>query len=144
MQVLNIGNVVSCNHRCIFINNTGTPEAIPATIELLTRIKDTASNNCTFYKRMYEELVEEYEMRKVEAQKKYHYISNEMVQDAYRRSALEGISLKCHQNTNNEEYVRQYGILWGIFEGATFAGKRNREFTVLRNQAIEGLRVFNK
>jgi len=140
VQVLGIGNVTECNRSYIFLNNDGKQDRIRATPELLRLIRDTASTDQAFYDRMCKEITTAYEKRKVEVKKKYHFITDDMVKEAFLRDHKEGLSLSCLKDTNNEECTRQYGMLFGLYEGANIAMERRWEARKLLAQAEDGLK----
>lgn len=140
MQVLGLGNVTECNYSYIFLNNEG--KQIKATKDLLSAILKTSSTNTTFYERMYTELSAEYEKRKTEVDNKYRFITDEMVEDAYRRSRLEGFELSLKKPSNNEECIRQFSKVSGIFDGARVALDKKWEAHKLLKQAENSIQKF--
>ena len=142
MQVLGLGNVTECNYSYIFLNNEGKQDRIKATKDLLSAILKTSSTNTTFYERMYTELSAEYEKRKTEVYNKYRFITDEMVEDAYRRSRLEGFELSLKKPSNNEECIRQFSKVAGIFDGARVALDRKWEAHKLLKQAETSMQKF--
>ena len=141
MQVIGIGNVTGCNKTYIFLNNEGKQERIRATPELLSAIRDTASNDYMFYGRMWEEINTAYEKRKVEIEKQYHYITEEMVKDAFAKGRKEGLELSWKKDSHNEECIRQYSSLHGLFGGANIASERRWEAHKLLAQAENSLKT---
>ena len=135
MQVLGIGNVVGCNRSLIHLNDDGKQRSITATPKLLRAIRDTAHADLVFYTKMRAVLYEDYENRRADVVQHYHYITDEMIKEAYARSYMEGSSLSCLKDTNNREFERQWGILSGIMEEFSIALDRKHEARRLLAQA---------
>ena len=140
MRVLGIGNVTQCNKAYIFLSNEEKQERVRATPELLSLIRETAVEDCMFYGRMWEEINVEYEKRKVEIEKKYHFITDEMVKQAFVRGRREGLDLSWKKDSNNEECIRQFSRLHGLYEGANLASDRKWEAYRLQAQAEGALK----
>jgi len=140
MRVLGVGNVTSCNKAWIFLNDDGVQDRIVATENLLQEILHTANADFLFYGRMWLEISEEYEKRKVDVESRYHFISDEMVEEAYKRGRKEGFHLSLRKDSVNEECVRQYGRLHGFFSGASYALDKKEEAHRLAVQADNALR----
>lgn len=141
MQVLGIGNVTECNSSYIFLNNEGKQERIRATPELLSLIMDTASTDYAFYSRMWEVITTEYERLKAEAEKKYHFITDEMIAEAFKRGKKEGLELSWSKDSHNAECSRQYNRIFGMYEGANIASNRRWEANKLLAQAKNSLKI---
>lgn len=140
MQIVGIGDVTSCNKAYIFLNNEGKQERIRATPELLSLIRDTASRDRVFYDRMWAEINEAYNKKKAEIEAKYHYITDEMVAEAFKRGRKEGLELSWSKDTHNEECSRQFNRLFGMYEGANLASDRKWRADKLLAQAEGALK----
>lgn len=141
MQVLGIGNVIECNRSYIHLNNEGKEDRIRSTPEILSAIRDTASMNYAFYRRMAEEIRTVYTKRSTEVKKRYYFITDEMVKEAFLRDHSEGLSLSWSKDLNNEIFIREYGKLAGLQEGAEFASNRSCEAHKLLVQAENSLKI---
>lgn len=142
MQVLGIGNVTECNRSYIFTNDGGKQGRIRSTPELLRSIKETASLEVEVYRRMGEELSEAYEKRIEDAKKRYHFITDDMVKEAFRSGDhKQGTSLSFVKDSNNEECIRQYAKVSGWFEAVEFARGKYWEVQRLLVQAKNGLEL---
>ena len=139
MQVLGLGNVTGCNRSYVFINNGGKQDSIRSTPDLLSTIRDTASRDYVFYTRMWEVLTDEYEKRKAEVHKLYHFITDDMVGEAFIRDYKEGLSLSCRKESNNEECIRQFSRLYGLYDGANLASDKRWEARKIYIQADNSL-----
>lgn len=104
MLVLGIGNVTQCNKAYIFLDNEGKQDRIKTNKERLDAIYVKATENIVFYDRMANELTEIYEKKKAEAEKKYHYISDEEIQEASKQDRRKGFELSLKKDSVNEEY----------------------------------------
>lgn len=140
MKVIGIGNVTQCNKAFIFLSNEGKQERIRANKELLNLIRETAVDAYMFYGRMWEEITTEYEKRKAEVEKKYQFITDEMVEEAFKRGRKDGLELSWKKDTFNTECIRQYGKLHGFYEGANLAGEKRWEAQRLQVQAEQALK----
>lgn len=116
MQVLGIGNVTGCNQVWIFLNDEGKQSSLKATVECLEIIREVALRDYEFYNRMYEELQIIYDKKNTLITNRYHFISEEMVKEAFKEDRKKGLSLSWEKDSNNEECLRQYGKLSGISE----------------------------
>jgi len=141
MFVIGIGNVTECNSSYIFLNNEGKQDRIKATEELLRVILDTASNDYAFYGRMWEVITTEYERLKAEAERKYHFITDEMIAEAFKRDRKEGLELSWSKESHNAECSRQYNRIFGMYEGANLASNRRWEANKLLVQAKNSLKI---
>ena len=141
MWVAGIGNVTECNSSYIFLNNEGKQERIRSTEELLRAILDTASTDYAFYGRMWEVITVEYERLKAEAEKKYRFITNEMVAEAFKRDRKEGLELSWSKDSHNAECSRQYNRIFGMYEGVNLASNRRWEANKLLAQAKTSLKI---
>lgn len=139
MRVAGLGNVVQVNNVYIFISEDDKQSKVRATPELLRLVKETAVEAWVFYGRMWEEITAEYEKRKVEVEKKYQFITSEMVEEAFTRGHREGMELSCRKDSNNEECIRQYSSLHGLYEGANLASGKRWEAHRLQVQAEDAL-----
>lgn len=92
MEVFSLGNVTECNYSWIFLNTEGKQERIKADKDRLKLIFDTAGEDMRFYERMGKVVTQFYERRKVEVEQKYHFITDEMVEAAYKESSDRGLS----------------------------------------------------
>lgn len=135
MQVFGIGNVKGCNSSCIHLNDEGKQHSIKSTTELLTSIVETALENIQFYDRMAEELKAVYEKRKVEVEKRYKWITDDMIKEAMESDRKAGLSLSWSKDTHNEECVRQHNKVQGIYEGVIYARDNYFEAKKLLSQA---------
>lgn len=140
MYVFGIGNVTECNKSYIHLNNEGKQESKKANVELLRKVLITATQDLEFYNRMQEELKALYERRKAEADRKYHWITDDMVKAAYQESSKKGFELSISQDINNEECVRRFGEVSGIYEGVKFANERYWEIRKIKIQAENALK----
>lgn len=116
MQVLGIGNVTSCNKSWIFLNDDGKQSSLKSNRERLEIIREVALRDYEFYSRMYEELQAIYDKQNSIVTSRYHFISDEMVKEAFKKDRKEGLRLSWDKESNNEECIRQYGKLSGISE----------------------------
>lgn len=116
VKIAGIGNVTSCNKSWIFLNEDGEQDRVKANKERLEIIREVALRDYEFYSRMYEELQESYDKRRAVVESRYHFISNEMVKEAFKKDRKEGLRLSWEKDSNNEECIRQYGKLSGISE----------------------------
>lgn len=116
MQVLGIGNVTGCNRVWIFLNDEGKQSSLKSTVERLEIIREVAFRDYEFYSRMYEELQLIYDKKNTLITQRYHFISEEMVKEAFKKDHKEGLRLSWEKDSNNEECIRQYGKLSGISE----------------------------
>lgn len=123
MYVLGIGNVTACNKSYIFLNNEGKQQRIRTTKELLTTIINIAISDIAFYSRMRDVLMAEYEKRKAEVDKKYYFITDNMIKEAFTISHKKGVELSWSKDSNNEECIRQYSKVFGLYGGVDFANK---------------------
>lgn len=140
MLVLGIGNVTQCNNAYIFLDNEGKQERVRATPELLSLIRETAIEDYLFYGRMWEEITTEYEKRKAEVEKKYQFITDEMVEEAFKRGRKDGLELSWSKDSHNEECSRQYNRVFGMYEGANLASDRKYKAYRLQIQAERALK----
>lgn len=136
MNVAGLGNVTECNRLYIFIaDEEGNKERISATRERLEAIFFTAEADIRFYDRMGEEITALYGKRYRETDEKYHYIHDEDIIKAYEVSRMEGFSLSLMKDSNNEEFVRAWSTVHGVYEGAKYAHDKYFEAYKLRGQA---------
>jgi len=140
MYVSGVGNVTECNSSYIHLNNEGKQESKKATVELLRKVLNIASKDLEFYDRMQEELKALYERRKAEVERKYHWITDEMVKAAYQESSKKGFELSVSKDSNNEECTRKFGEVFGIYEGVRFSSDRYWEARKLKVQAENALK----
>ena len=140
MIVLGLGNVVECNRLWVFLNDEGKQDRIKSTLEKLKVIYDTAVESMLVYDRMGKELTELYGRKKAEADKKYHFISDEMVKEAYKEDKCKGFDLSVSKDSNNEECIRQFSKVFGIFDGVRYCNERYYEARRLKAQAENGLK----
>ena len=139
MMVSGMGNVTECNYLWIFLNNEGKQDRLKANRERLLDIFHTAIEDQSFYDRMGKVLTEEYERRKAQAEAKYHYITDEMVQEAYKEDHKKGFYLSLSKDSNNEECLRQFSYVFGLYDGAKLAHDRYWEAYKLARQAKDAL-----
>ena len=103
MYVEGIGDVTGCNSKNIFVNGGGI---VPATVSTLQHIYDTAAGECSFYRRLHDE--------------KYHYISDEDIQEA-REVGKNWLYLQWKKDGNNAECSRQYYRMYGLSDVSIYA-----------------------
>lgn len=139
MQVVGIGNVTECNKHYIFLNNEGKQDRIKADKEKLEGILSTATENEKFYGRMWEEVSALHERRLEQVKRKYHYITDEMIKEAFDRDHKEGLNLSWSKDSNNERYMEQINKAFGIYEGAKYASVCRWEAHKLKEQAKNAL-----
>lgn len=142
MNVFSLGNVTECNYSWVFLNNEGKQDRIKADEGRLRLILDTAGEDLRFYDRMGKVLTQFYERRKAEVEKRYRYITDEMVQEAYKQSYESGFGLSISQSSNNEEYIRQYAAVHGIYDGVKLAHDRYWEARKLLKQSKDALKRY--
>lgn len=116
VKVAGIGNVTSCNRSYIFLNDEGRQSSLKSNEKRLEIIREVALRDYEFFSRMYEELQENYDKRKAVVESRYHFISEDMVKEAFNKDRKEGLRLSWEKDSNNEECIRQYGKLSGISE----------------------------
>ena len=142
MEVFSLGNVTECNYGWIFLNTEGKQERIKADKDRLKLILDTAGEDMRFYERMGNVVTQFYERRKAEVEKKYHFITDEMVKAAYKESSDRGFELSITKDSNNEECIRQYAAVHGLYGGARLAHDRYWEARKLLEQAKNALKQY--
>mgnify|MGYP001037076504 FL=1 len=142
MEVFSLGNVTECNYGWIFLNTEGKQERIKADKDRLKLILDTAGEDMRFYERMGNVVTQFYERRKAEVEKKYHFITDEMVKAAYKESSDRGFELSITKDSNNEECIRQYAAVHGLYGGASLAHDRYWEARKLLEQAKNALKQY--
>lgn len=142
MEVFSLGNVTGCNYDWIFLNDEGKQERIKADKDRLKLILDTAGEDVRFYERMGRVVTQFYERRKAEVKKKYHFITDEMVKAAYQESSDRGFWLSVSKDSNNEECIRQYAAVHGLYDGAELAHDRYWEARKLLEQAKNALKQY--
>lgn len=142
MYVFSLGNVTECNYNWIFLNDEGKQERIKADKERLKLILDTAGEDLRFYDRMGKVVTQLYERRKAKVEKKYHFITDEMVKAAYQESSDRGFELSISKNSNNEECIRQYAAVHGLYDGVKLAQDRYWEARKLLEQAKNALKRY--
>ena len=142
MDVFSLGNVTECNYNWIFLNDEGKQERIKADKERLKLILDTAGEDMRFYDRMGKVVTQLYERRKAEVEKKYHFITDEMVKAAYQESSKRGFEVSISKNSNNEECIRQYSAVHGLYDGVKLAHERYWEARKLLEQAKNALKQY--
>mgnify|MGYP000929347717 CR=1 FL=1 len=135
MKVAGLGNVTGCNKSWIHINNNGEQKRIKANEERLREILRVSVENEIFYGRMWNEVKELYEREKEKVERRYHFITDEMIEEAFKRSHKEGLDLSWRKDSNNEECIRQYSGAFGIFTGAKYASDHRIEAHKLKEQA---------
>ena len=109
MQVFGIGNVTDCNSSWIHLNDEDLGEhRVKATVELLTQVYTTATDNYALYRRMYELLKAEADKRVAEVKRRYQYISEEDIKNS--NSIFKEIDMKLHNERCNEAYNKVYGF----------------------------------
>lgn len=135
MQVLGIGNVTGCNKSWIFLNDEGKQSSLKSNVERLKIIKEVAIRDYEFYNRMYEELQLIYGKSKDTIYSRYHFITEDMVKEAFKKDRKEGLRLSWDKESNNEECVRQYGKLSGISETKEIIHNRKWEAYRILKQA---------
>ena len=141
MEVVGLGNVTGCNKSWIHINNNGEQKSIKANEERLREILRVAAENEVFYGRMWDEIKELYEREKEKVERRYHFITDEMIKEAFNRSQKEGLDLSWRKDSNNEECIRKYSGAFGIFTGARYASERGIEAHKLKEQAKGALGI---
>lgn len=142
MEVFSLGNVTECNYSWIFLNDEGKQERIKADKERLKLILDTAGEDMRFYDRMGKVVTQLYERRKAEVEKKYHFITDEMVKAAYQESSDRGFELSISKDSNNEECVRQYSSVYGLYDVVRMAHERYWEARKLLGQVKNALKRY--
>jgi Rps23 Pro-64 3,4-dihydroxylase Tpa1-like proline 4-hydroxylase len=141
MYVIGVGNVTECNKSYIHLNDEGKQSSIKATRELLEIIRDQAEAETEFYLKMRAILYEEFEKRRDAVQKKYHFISDEEVEEKNRQSGYkDGLFINIHKQVNNEECTRQYSSVYGFGDAWVFAGECWERVFRLKRQAEAALR----
>ena len=117
MYVEGIGDITGCNSKNIFVNGGGI---VPATVSTLQHIYDTAAGECSFYRRLHDEIFEMYQKRYKEVTEKYHYISDEDIQEA-REAGKNWLYLQWEKDGNNAECSRQYYRMYGLSDVSIYA-----------------------
>ena len=141
MYVVGIGNVTGCNKAYIFLNDEGKQSSKKATEDLLVDVFTQAEADCRFYCRMGADLRKEFEKRRDKVEERYHFITDEEVQEKYRASGYRGgIGLEVDQKVNNEECTRQYAAVYGFYDAVKYANERWVEADKLKRQAGSALR----
>lgn len=140
MQVLGLGNVTECNRSYIFLNDEGKQDRIKATQELLKAILDTAYADYQFYSRLCEVVTAEYEKRKAEVERRYQFITDEMVAEALEKDRKRGIELSWSKDSHNAECSRQYNKIFGLYEVVKMGMDRKWEANRLLAQAKNSLK----
>ena len=136
MYTAGIGDVTECNRSYIFIaEGSGEKKRIPATRDRLEAILTQAMEDIRFYDRMWEEINKLYEKQKVEAERKYHYITDEEVKEAYDKGRKEGFNISVMQSSNNEEYMRGWSKVHGLYGGANYASDKKWRAYRINEQA---------
>lgn len=141
MKVAGLGNVTGCNKSWIHINNNGDQKSIKANEERLREILRVTAENEVFYGRMWDEIKGLYEREKEKVERQYHFITDEMIKEAFNRSRKEGLDLSWRKDSNNEECIRQYSGASGIFIGARYASEHRIEAHKLKEQAKGALGI---
>lgn len=140
MLVTGIGNVTECNRAYIFLKEGDKQERIKANKERLEAIYLRATENIVFYDRMAGELTEVYEKKKAEAEKNYHHISDEEVHEASKQDRRKGFELSLRKDSVNEEYLRGWSKVFGLYDGVNYANDKRWEAYKLQKQAEYALK----
>lgn len=145
MYVFGIGNVTECNRSYIFLNNEGKQERKVSTAELLKSILAQAEENHRAYDKVKEELKVEFEKRREIVEGRYHFITDEEVQERYREGGHKGgIWLEVEQKVNNEECTRQYSAVYGFYDAVKYLSDKWMEAIKLRDQAKAALNTVKR
>lgn len=142
MLVAGIGNVTQVTNNYVFTREGDKQDRIRVSIDTLKDIHNIASANENFYERMWDELYSRYEKFKEEVERKYHFISDDDVKDAYEMGRKEGFMISLIQPSNNDEYLRQNSYVHGLFMGVQYAHDNREEAYKIRVQteyALKGL-----
>lgn len=140
MLVSGFGDVTECNSSYVFLCDGDKQGRIKANKEILEAIYVTATENIVFYDRMAREILEVYERKKAEAEKKYQYISDEDVQEASKADRRKGFELSIKKDSVNEEYVRGWANVFGLYGGVNYANNKKWEAYKLQKQSENSLK----
>lgn len=145
MYVIGIGNVIECNSSYIHLNTEGKQESIKATKERLEAIFYQTDEICKAYWRAKDDLKKEFEKRREKVEERYHFITDEDVQERYRAGGHKnGIWLDVEQKVNNEECTRQYSAVYGFYDAVKYLGDKWYEINRLREQAKTALNTVKR
>lgn len=137
MYVIGIGNVTECNRLYIHLNNDGKQERIAANVERLEAIRVKAVEDLAFYERLWQECHTQYEKRKAEADKKYHYITDDDIEAEFKANGRseKWFNMGLMKNSNNEECIRQFSRVFGWSDACSYALDHKMEAYKLCKQA---------
>lgn len=145
MYVFGIGNVTACNSSYIFLNTEGKQESIKATKERLEAIFYQSDAVCKAYWRVQDDLKKEFEKRREKVEERYHFITDEEVQERYRAGGYKnGIGLEVEQKVNNEECTRQYSAVYGFYDAVKYLSDKWLEANKLRSEAKVALNTVKR
>lgn len=145
MYVIGIGNVTECNSSYIFLNTEGKQESIKATKERIEAVFYQSDEVCKAYWRANDDLKKEFEKRREMVEERYHFITDEEVQERYREGGYKnGIWLEVEQKVNNEECTRQYSAVYGFYDAVKYLSDKWLEINKLRSEAKAALNTVKR
>lgn len=138
MRVTGLGDVVQVSDKIIFYkDDEGIRQRKKVTKEKLDLILEAAIEAVVFYSKSYAEIQEVYEKRKLEAEKKYHYITDEDIQAEYKANGRSSkwFDMTVSKDSHNENCKYEFGKVFGIGEMASVIMDRKWEADKIYRQA---------
>ena len=130
MYVMGLGDVTQVSNTTIFFKDEdGSQQKKKVNEEDLGRIHGTAWENVAFYDRAYRELHELYEKRRVEYDKKYHFITDEEIEAEFKANgrSKKWFDMSISKDSHNEECRYQWGKVAGISEACSEVSEKKWE-----------------